>query len=189
VTWPLFVWSDARWREAECLSLLSRVLRDAITDRLRQTLGKTYAPNIGLETPRSGDQGAMNVQVATTPKDAGLVREEILRIAADLASKGVDEAALGRARAPWLASLAAQRTYNGWWLNLLSGSVRDPARLIMSRNDVARIASLSRAEVDAAARRWLAPGPYVVTVLPEDQAARPSAPPTAAAQTAAPGRR
>lgn len=173
LTWPLYVWTPERVRQSRTVGLMVRVMQDALTERIRQKLGKSYSPSVGVNLPRGGDQGAVTLLAKTTPDGVEAVRNEALSIAADLAAGWIAPEALEQARRPWLEALAKERTYDSWWLNVLDGSARHPDQLDRARGDIADIQRITLAEVKAEAVRWLSKPPYVVVALPEATAEKP----------------
>jgi zinc protease len=166
-TWPLYVWSPALIHESRALNLMARTLQDAVLDRVRQSLAKSYSPTVAVSLPRGGDQASLSVKVLTTPAAAAQVRDEISKIAAGFASNGVSPEQFARARTPWLDALAKARTYNSWWMSTLDGSSRYPDKLLSAREGLADLQRVTLAEVNHEATLWLALQPYVITVLPE----------------------
>jgi zinc protease len=80
--WPLFVASPERRREEVSLMLLQKVFDNKLRHRIRQEMGKSYAPAVSMFTPDNADQGYIQALVETSPQDADLVRAEIGGIAA-----------------------------------------------------------------------------------------------------------
>jgi len=167
ITWPLFVWAPDLTHRSRTVELMVKVMQDALTERIREKLGKSYSPSVGVSLPRGGDQGAITLLANTSPDGVEAVRAEALGIAADLAAGKLSPAALEEARRPWLESLAKERTYDDWWLNVLDGSARHPDQLDRARGDAADIRRITLAEVKAEAARWLSKPPYIVLALPE----------------------
>jgi len=174
MTWPLFVWTPERTHESRTVELMVRAMQDALTERIRQKLGKSYSPSVVVSLPHGGDQGSITLLAKTSPDGVGAVRNEALSIASDLAAGKLTLDALEEARRPWLESLVKERTYNGWWLNVLDGSARHPDQLERARGDIADIRRITVANVKAEAARWLSKRPYIVVALP--QSGGPSTP-------------
>lgn len=174
VVWPLYVATPARRREERALELLSGVFNDLLRRRVRETLGKTYSPNVSLEMPDYADQGVLTASVETAPADAEAVGGEIRKLAAELAGGGVTTAAIEEVRKPQLDGAAKRRETNGWWFNTLSGSARNPEWLADALDWERELRSLTREDVQRAAATWLKTEPTVVYALPEP---RPAASP------------
>lgn len=176
LAWPLFVWSPAKTHQTRVIALLTRTLQDAVTERIRQKLGKSYSPSVGASLPRGGDQGSLTMLIQTSPDAVAAVDEEALKIAADFAAGGITAEALEQARKPLLDAAAKRRTYNAWWLGVMNGSHRYPDQLAAAQGWDADMASITLAEVKAEAARWLAQTPYRVRALPKAQTAEAGAP-------------
>jgi hypothetical protein len=91
-------------------------------------------------------------------------------IARDFAAGAITSEDLERARKPILASVAQERSYNGWWVEKLNGSFEHPEKLEWTRTRDHDMATISLDEVKAEARRWLSRDPMVVVSLPQSPA-------------------
>jgi len=166
VVWPLYVADPARRREEFSLNLVSAVLDFVLRHRIREELGKSYAPSASISMPDFGDQGAITVMVETSPADAEAVAREIQETGAEVAAGGFDQAILDAVRTPFLEQRRQQRQTNDWWLYAMDGSAKDATNL----NDYLTIegifSSLTLDEVKKAAREWLTRKPVVAVVTP-----------------------
>jgi zinc protease len=170
--WPLYVATPERRREEYALTLLSRILSDALFARVRQTLGKSYTPAVDAPMPDSADQGMLMAVLDSAPADADLVRGEILAAARRLAAGEISQAALERARQPLLADIAVKLKTNALWADALSAAREYPAALDEVRTSAALIGAITLDEVKAAAKTWLSPAPIEMTALPRKADAR-----------------
>jgi zinc protease len=170
MTWPLYVWDKTRVHEGRVMTLLGDAFQNEITDRVRRDLGKAYAPGVGLSVDDSGDQGTLSVVVQTTPADLEAVIAAVTRIAREFTAGAITSEELERAREPILASVAQERTYNGWWVEKLNGSFEHPEQLEWTRTRDHDMATISLDEVKAEARLWLSRNPMIVVSLPETPA-------------------
>ena len=184
MVWPLYVWTPAGQREARALTLLREVVADALRIELRQKLGLTYTPSVGLSLERGGDQGTFTVAVDTAPGQVDQVVETVRGVAARFATQGVTKAELEKVRKPLLEETARRTESNGWWLSVLDGSWADPTKLDQQRTWLSDYTSLPAEEVGAAARRWLSRTPLIATATPAPTA--PAPPPAASPQPATP---
>jgi zinc protease len=166
MTWPLFAWTPARVREDRTLDLLALALQDAVIERVRQKLGKTYSPSVTSGTERGGDEGALTVRIESTPDAAPVVAAAVRALSLEFARGQITAEALERARKPLLDGEAKSKTYNAWWLDALDGTYTFPDRLNQDRTWRSDMTSITLEEVRAVARRWLAPDPIVVIALP-----------------------
>ena len=165
-SWPLNPWTPEHTREDRALTLLAQVVQDRVMDDLRQKLGKTYYPTVGIQSYRGGDDGAFMVSVDTSPEAAQTVAAAVRVIAQDFARGRLSADQLERARKPIVENDAEARTYNAWWLESLDGTYTYPDRLIQARTWEHDISQIPLEEVRAAARRWLNPEPTLVYALP-----------------------
>lgn len=172
--WPLYVAVPERRREETSLLLLSYVFDNALRHRVRQELGKSYAPTVALYTPDHSDQGYMQAVVETTPHDIDQVLAETRRVATRLSQGDFSDDDIEAARKPILAELAARKTSNEWWIGGLSGSSRSNDGLDEMRDLEGLVSSITPAEIRAAAAKWLVRGPLAVIALPQSVSAAAS---------------
>ncbi len=164
--WPLYVATPQRRREEYALNLLAHVFADALRHRLRDELGKTYAPSTASFMPDFADQGYLVALVDASPADVDQMRLEIGKVADRLAHGGFSDADVESVRVPMLAQFAQSEQTNKWWVGGLSGSARDRTTLNDLVSMRATYASITPAEVRKAAATWLISPPYVITALP-----------------------
>jgi zinc protease len=185
VLWPLYVAVPERRREEVSLMVLSHIFDDALRHRVRQELGKSYAPTVDLFTPDHADQGYMHAVVETAPRDVDQLVSETRHVAQRLAEGDFTDDDVEAARKPLLADLTARQSSNDWWLAGLSGSSTTHDGLDEMRDLKGLVAAVSASEIRKAAATWLARRPLVVIALPETrpEASAPSATPPATSVT------
>lgn len=164
--WPLFVSDPSRRREQRTLELLRGVLQDRIRDEVREALGATYSPAVALRLEDRGDDGALSVQVATSPGDIERVREAVRRVVAEIAAGQITQAELDNVRGPILARIPETRASTGWWSGVLNGSARDPQKLRDAVEWEADYRSMTLDELKQAAATWLSGEPIEGVALP-----------------------
>lgn len=164
--WPLFTAGPDHREDEVAVSVLARVLRDALFQRVRQQLGETYTPMTAAVIPDRGDQGYLAALLDAAPADAARVQAEIGRTAAALAHGDITQAQLDDARAPLLAQIDSQSQTNAWWAELLDGSARRPDDLALDLKARAMIQTLTLAQLKAAAAEWLTPQPILLAATP-----------------------
>ncbi|HYE42295.1 MAG TPA: insulinase family protein [Caulobacteraceae bacterium] len=175
VVWPLYVADPARRREEFSLNLVATVLNDALRHKIREELGKSYAPSAGIEMPDFADQGAITVIVETSPADAEAVAREIREVGEEMARGGITQAMLDAARTPFLEQRRQFRDSNDWWMGAMDGSAEDPTNLNDFLTYEGIFASLSLAEVKKAASDWLSKPPLTAISAPPAAAVRAAA--------------
>jgi zinc protease len=128
-----------------------------LSDRLRASLGTSYAGHVAYWSPEVGPESG-GVLVATTdisPANENLFFEEVAKISADLRTNLISQEELDRARAPRSANLKSSMALNGFWMHWLDLSQRDPRRLGFARNAMTYLTSVEAKDVRAVAQEYL----------------------------------
>ena len=168
MVWPLFVADPSTRREQRALGLFSTVLRDEIRDEVRETLGASYSPSTRISLSDQADQGSLTVSVATSPPQVQAVREAVRRVMDRLvADGGVTQVALDAARTPILDRVDAERRTTSWWFAVMDGSAAEPQSVIDALSWPDDYRTMTVAEVQAAAARWLSKPPIEAVALPQ----------------------
>jgi zinc protease len=167
MVWPLFVWEPSRLREQRTIELLGDVLQDELIQTVRRKLGKTYSPGVRVSLGRGGDQGQLLVQLTAAPEDAQAVIDETRQIVASYAAGGVTSEALERVRNPVLAGGETHNINVVWWMNALDGSWAHPDLIAAAKSWQSDYSSITLAEVQAEAKRWLSQTPWIVVASPK----------------------
>ena len=172
VIWPLYVADPARRHEEFSLNLVASVLDFQLRHRIREELGKSYAPSASISMPDFSDQGAITVMVETSPADAEAVAREIQEAGAEMARGGFDQATLDAVRTPFLEQRRVLKTKNEWWMDAMDGSAADGTNLndFLTIEDI--FSRLSLADVKKAASTWLSRPPAVAIVTPTPRGAQ-----------------
>lgn len=167
VTWPSRDDSDPQ--EKQVLNLLERVVRLELSDTLREKLGKAYSPGASSEpSPVWRGYGTFEVTASVDVRDVAAVREAIAATIAELRDKPLDPDTLQRAREPLLDSFDNQLKTNFGWMTLVDRAQTEADRIERQVNVRTRLLAVTAADVQAAARKYLASDRAVeVTVLPE----------------------
>lgn len=164
--WPLYVATPQRRREEYALQLLAAVFDNALRNRIRGELGKTYSPKVSTNMPDHANQGFLAAGFASQPGDVELLVSEAQALAATLASGRITAEQVEAVRQPLLSSFAARREKHSWWAAAMSGSARRP-EITDELVDYQRImTSVTLDDVKAAAARWLSAKPIVGIALP-----------------------
>lgn len=176
--WPLFVSEPSRRREQRAVELLREILQERVRDEVREELGASYSPGVSLGFEDDGDQGALAINVMTSPADVARVREAVRRVVAAVAAGELTEAELENARTPTLARIEDNRATVSWWYGTLNGSAREPHKLNDALEWEADYRDMTLAELKIAARTWLS-GPAIEGVaMPAGAAAAGAASPS-----------
>lgn len=175
VVWPLYVADPARRREEFSLNLVASIMDFQLRHRIREELGKSYAPSASISMPDFSDQGAITVMVETAPEDAEAVAREIQAVGAEIAAGNFNQDVLDDVRTPFLEQRRQSRDTNDWWLNALDGSAADPTNLndYMTYEEIFR--NLTLAEIKSFAAKWISRKPVVAIVTPDPRSGQTAA--------------
>lgn len=166
VMWPLYVATPERRREEVALTLLGEVFDNALRHRVRQDLGKSYAPDVGLYSPDHADQAYMQATVLTEPADVDQVLAATRGVARKLAAGDFTDEDVEDARKPILAKLAEEQNSTDRLAAALSGSSIRSDGLDEWREVPKLLATVTPAEIRKAAADWLSHAPLVIEVMP-----------------------
>ncbi len=166
MVWPTEAMTPERTHEGRVIALMSEILRTKVLDQVRRKLGQTYSPSVSASLDPGGDQNAISAVIETSPQDVDAVIREVDQIAAACAAGDISAEALEQVRKPLQDSAAQQRTYNGWWMGVLNGSLERPDKLTDTRTMDHDLATIGLDEVRAQARRWLAAPPITIVSAP-----------------------
>jgi zinc protease len=159
-------------REARALSLLASVYQLRLTQKIREEQGTTYSP-VAYHRPSEAYRGygMFAGQIEARPEAlAGFLRDAE-GIAADLRDRPVGADEMQRARLPLVEGLQRARAGNAWWLDGLEDIQTRPQVATTIESQLADYASLTPAELQQAARRFLVPGhAWKLVIVPETAA-------------------
>ncbi|PYK15052.1 MAG: peptidase M16, partial [Verrucomicrobia bacterium] len=139
------------------LSMLGAVLTDRLRVKVREEIGGTYAPyaeSVASET--FPGYGYLTANIDVDPAMAGKISELVTSIADDLATNGVSEDELKRAREPWITAIQQSLRSNSYWLNsVLARAQERPEMLDQARRRLADVEAITTAELGALAKEYL----------------------------------
>jgi zinc protease len=169
------IWKTAGVRgnqkEFRRLNLIGEIYGDRLREEIREKLGASYSPNAGA----SGSDALEGVgyiigQSVGTPQDLELLLKTMRDLADEFAREGATEDELDRALKPLLGQLEKSLRDNTYWLNtVMSQSQQDPVRLELARTRDADYRSITLAEINALAKKYLTPGnAMLVSIKPAD---------------------
>lgn len=156
------------------LQLLGEVLSDRLRVRIREQLGGAYDPAAGANLSEDyPGWGFIVAEVTVDPVRAKEIAAAIVATAADLQARGVTPDELERAKKPILTRLREAVRTNPYWLgSVLSLCQEYPQRLDWARTMQTDYQAVTKADLDALARDYLAPGrDFQVIVSPQPAAA------------------
>ena len=167
LTWPT---RDGEDPQAEVqLVLLQRVTQLALTDTIREKLGKAYSPGAGSSTSRTfRGYGTFSINASVDVKEVPVTRTAMLGTVASLRAAPVGDDILLRAKAPLLEVYDNALKNNAGWMALVDRAQTEPDRIERFTQAPARIAAITAKDLQALAKRYLtSDGAVEITVLPE----------------------
>ena len=146
-------------REARVVRLAADVLRLRLIEELRENQAVTYSPQVSADSSANfAGYGVVSAAIQAPPDKLGGFFADVDRIAGEMAAGPITDDELERARRPRVESLRRDRATNEYWLGQLAEVQTDPNRLAAIRSAEADLESITAAEVQAAAARYLTPG-------------------------------
>jgi zinc protease len=139
------------------LGMLAAVLTDRLRLKVREEIGGTYAPSAGsVASETFPGYGYVTANIDVDPAMAEKISELVISIADDLATKGVTEDELKRAREPWISAMQQSLRSNSYWLNyVLARAQEKPQVLDWARTRLADVKAITTAELSALAKEYL----------------------------------
>jgi zinc protease len=173
VAFALWKTKGVRNNQRECrrLNLLADIYQDRLREEIREKLGASYGPNAGATGSDALDNfGLILGQSIGKPADVPLLLNTMRDLADQLATKGATADELDRALKPTLSQLKQSLRDNKYWLNTaLSQCQLDPKRLDLVRERDADYASITVAEINALAKKYLtAENALLITIKPKE---------------------
>lgn len=162
-------------KAARTLTVLKDVLQLRLTDELREGQAVTYSPNAGsVASQNFPGYGYVNAVIEAPPEKLDGFFADAQKIAKALADAPPTADELARAKTPLLEQLRrARASENGFWLGALAGVQTDPRRLEAVRTQIADVESVTAADVQAAAKRYLTDAAaFRLKIVPETALAR-----------------
>lgn len=165
-TWPTT--DDSDLAETLRLGLLARVMRIALTEKLREELGQAYSPSAGASNSRQyRDYGTFTLSVSVDVAQADATRAAVEAVLAALRDAPPSADMIERARRPLLEDYDNALKDLGGWISLAARAQSDPERLDRWFASPDLIRAITPEDLQATAAKWLASGSAVeVAVVP-----------------------
>lgn len=168
-------WKTAgvRDNQKECrrLNLLAQILSDRLREEIREKLGASYSPRVttGGSEALEG-MGYLSGQSIGKPADLEKLLNTMREQADQLATKGATADEFERVFKPGLGQLEKSQRDNSYWLGtVMSQCQAEPIRLALARDRVSDYQSITLAEINALAKKYLAAeSALMVTVQPTE---------------------
>ncbi|QUL39265.1 pitrilysin family protein [Erythrobacter sp. JK5] len=170
LTWPTN--DDDDFAEELKLTLLARIVRLELTERLREELGQAYSPSAGSSSSSVyPDYGTFRVQASVDVTQVEPTRAAIVDLIEDLRTKPIDPDLIERARKPILESYDNLLKGLGGWMSLTGLAQEKPRRIDRYFAAPDLLKSFTPEDVQAMAVQYLDPAAAVeIHVLPGENA-------------------
>ena len=158
LAWPTGGGFD-RLEDSYALDILAAVFTDRLFDRLRSEEGESYSPQVISQWSRDvASGGSLFVLGQVKPGSADRFFALSREIAADLAAKPLSPDEFERARGPMVETYKRAFSGNTFWLRTLGGLSYDPRIARVPERLAGTLGSLTPAQIQAVAQRYLIPG-------------------------------
>ncbi len=176
--------------ESRQLYILSQLFNNRLFDKLRESAGASYSPQVFSNWPLDFSDGGYMIAIAQLkPESVQPFYQIAEQIASDLIARppGADE--LARVVEPLRQTIERASTGNGFWLQQLEGVAFDRSRVDELRSFMNDYTVTTPAQMQALAGRYLGAGKaWKLEVLPGGEAARAAPVQPASAPEAVAGR-
>lgn len=153
VVWPTeSIWDIQHMR---ILAVIKDVLSDRLLQAIRQTQGDTYSPQVqSIQSELFKNRGYMGALVMVAPEKVDVISDQILKIAEDIALKGITQAELERAVKPIISSSEQFKRTNKFWMNWIRNFQQYPEKQAWDIEDETRYLNLTTEEVNVITKQY-----------------------------------
>jgi zinc protease len=158
-------------KEFRRLNLLAEIYQDRLREEIREKLGASYSPNGAASgSDALDDFGFVLGQAVGKAPDVPLLLKTMRELADQLATAGVSADDLDRALKPTLSQIEKAKRDNKYWLGTVMAQCQlDPQRLDLIRGRDADLKSITVAEINALAKKYLkAENALLVGIKPKE---------------------
>ncbi len=142
-------------QEARAVRLAEQILDLRLLDRFRIEKGLTYSPSTQfVASTVFPHYGYVAARVETPPEHLQDFYVDAQSIADDIATKGVTDDEMQRARAPRIEALERSQQTNGYWLGSLAGTQTDARKLTIIRDTITGLEKVTADDVQKAAAKY-----------------------------------
>ncbi len=166
-------------KEARAISLAVQVMQGRLIERLRIAEGATYSPTAAARPSDTfPGYGVISASVETPPSKIDGFFREVSAITRELREKSISTDEFERAKRPRVEQIEKSQVTNAYWVGRLNGAIEDRRRLELAHQTLPSYQSLTLADIQAAARKYLRDETaFRIEVVPEAKAAGPVPPP------------
>ncbi len=157
VSWPTD--DDRDLKDSLVRDLLAQAMSLEALETVREKLGASYAPQgVSFDQQTYPDFGYITLVTSAAPGDMDRIDAAFRQIAAEMRDKPISADLLERAREPILSTYARSDKQNAGWVGMINYAQSWPERLDRRRQRDAVLKSITSADIQAAAKRYLVDG-------------------------------
>ena len=153
VVWPTE--SVLNQAHARILEVLRAILQDRLFQEIRQILGDTYSPQVILSQSQFFNRGSLNALLTLSTAKLDDTLEHILKIADAIATQGVTQEELVRAKKPIIETVKKQRIKNVFWLDWLKNIQANIYKQDWALDNIELYEQITREDVNRIAQQYL----------------------------------
>jgi len=144
-------------------------MRLRMVEQFRVAEGNTYSPSTAFDASQVWSRyGFIMARIETPPDKLQHFFTDAAVIAQKIASDGVTEDEIQRARRPRIEALQKAKETNGYWLGSLGGAQTDVRKLDAVRNAIPGLEKVTAADIKQAAGMYIkAEKAWKVIAVPE----------------------
>ena len=167
--WPTT--DDSDHAETLRLGLLARVMRIALTDKLREELGQAYSPSAGAGSSSTyRGYGTFSLTASVDLAEVAATRAAVAELLDELRAAPLSADMIERARRPLLEGYDNALKDLGGWINLAARAQSEPDRLDRWNAAPDLIRAITPEDLHQTMLKWLTPdGAVEILVAPEAQ--------------------
>ncbi len=153
------------------MTILGRVFSEYLREEVREKIGGAYSPwaYSSMNDTYEG-YGYLMSMVKIDPSMTERIKDAVLSIARKLHSEGTTEELFNRIILPVRSKNKKHIRTNGYWMNVISGSLFRPVQLEWAKSLIDDYDNMTTDEVNAYAKSYLDPSrAVVVTIHPEEK--------------------
>ena len=154
ISWPTD--DDRDLKDSLTRDLLAQAMSLEALDMIREKLGASYAPQgVSFDQPTHPDYGYITLVTSAGSADMDRIDAAFRQIAAQMRGAPISADLLNRAREPILSTYARSDKQNSGWVGLINYAQSWPERLDRRRQRDAVLKSITPADIQAAAKKYL----------------------------------
>jgi len=157
IYWPTSDGMDVH--RARRLNMLAEVLSDRLRVKVREQMGSTYSPIVGsTASDVFPGYGYITSIVVVDPTKTDDIESVVVGVADEIRTGGVTQDELDRTKNPAMTAIKESERTNNYWMTVLGRAQERPETLDWARSRHDDFQSITKADLDALAQLYFAPG-------------------------------